>query len=300
MTKQAAVAPTVGWGTRLRTHPLIQLLLGALAVLVPVAAIMALARQIPNPAWRQAWPQVVAAAACVASYRWYVQRIERRAVTELQLAGAGRELVLGGALGGAMLLASFGLVALAGAFHIDGINHWSVLLLPLPEMALVALFEELLFRAVLFRIVENALGSWSALALMAVLFGAAHVPNAAIGPLPLVATVLAGLVLGLAYMLTRRLWLAVGFHFAWNYLQDAVFSVPVSGQPAQGWLQGRLSGPDWLSGGAYGIEGALVTVLLYAVLSVVMLALVVRRGQEGFRRAGRAGPTTSGCGPSVR
>lgn len=52
-----------------------------------------------------------------------------------------------------------------------------------------------------------------------------------------------------AYLLTRRLWLPIGLHFAWNYLLAAVISVPVSGHAARGWVQVRVSGPEWLSGG---------------------------------------------------
>ena len=285
LTIAPTIAPTSALAARLLTHPLIRWLLGTLAVVLPVAVIMALAHQIPDKALRQAWPQLLAAGACMAAYRWYVTRIERRAPAELGLAGAGRELATGAALGAGMLLATVALVALSGAYHVDGFNPWTVVLHVLPEMVLVALFEELLFRAVLLRILEQALGSRIALALMALLFAAAHLPNAAISLIPLAATVLAGLVLGLAYMWTRRIWMAVGFHFAWNYLMDVVFSVPVSGQPAHGWLQGRLNGPDWLSGGAYGIEGSLLTLLLYAALSAVMAGVLLRRG--AFRARAR-------------
>ena len=50
----------------------------------------------------------------------------------------------------------------------------------------------------------------------------------------------------------------MGMHFAWNYLFDALMSVPVSGHAARGWIQVVPAGPEWLSGGAYGVEGSVV------------------------------------------
>jgi hypothetical protein len=68
-------------------------------------------------------------------------------------------------------------------------------------------------------------------------------------------------------------------HFAWNYLFDAVFSIPVSGHAARGWIQVVASGPEWLSGGGYGGEGSIVAVLAWGATAVVLLLAARRRGQ---------------------
>ena len=62
----------------------------------------------------------------------------------------------------------------------------------------------------------------------------------------------AGVLLGSAYFLTRRLWLPIGLHIGWNFTQGGVFGIAVSGHPSSGLLQAVLSGPTWLSGGAFG------------------------------------------------
>ncbi|QJQ05486.1 CPBP family intramembrane metalloprotease [Undibacterium piscinae] len=121
---------------------------------------------------------------------------------------------------------------------------------PFSEMLLVAFFEEILFRGIIFRIVEKSLGTIASLFISAILFALAHLPNAGISLLGIEVKAVACLMFCAAYMDTRRLWLAVGIHFAWNFMSDAVFSLPISGHQAKGFLQGRLSRPEWLSGDA--------------------------------------------------
>ena len=62
----------------------------------------------------------------------------------------------------------------------------------------------------------------------------------------------AGLLLAMVYHLTRSLWACVGLHAAWNIMQGAVYGIPVSGNPEDGFLVAKMTGPDWLSGGAFG------------------------------------------------
>jgi hypothetical protein len=63
-------------------------------------------------------------------------------------------------------------------------------------------------------------------------------------------------------MVTRRLWLAIGIHFAWNFTQGGIFGVAVSGIQANGLLQATLSGPELLSGGAFGAEASIIAVIV--------------------------------------
>jgi hypothetical protein len=63
----------------------------------------------------------------------------------------------------------------------------------------------------------------------------------------------------------------MGMHFAWNYLFAAVFSVTVSGHESKGWLTGSMTGPEWLSGGAYGVEASAMALLVWAVASILLL-----------------------------
>lgn len=277
MTASIAMPAPPLWA-RITRFSLARIILATLATAVPIALVLVIAHQIPEKSLRVVWPQLLAAAGCMAGYRLYVRKIERRELAEFARRGALRE-VLAGAIGGAAVFAAItALLAATGSYRIVGYNNWSVLVSPFALTLLVALSEEILFRGVLFRITERATGTWGALVISSALFALAHVPNEGITMLAIAATVVAGVVFAAAYMVTRRLWLPAGMHFGWNFISDGVFSVPTSGHPATGLLQGQLTGADWLAGGVYGVEGSAVTVAAMAVASVYLLRLAIGRG----------------------
>jgi membrane protease YdiL (CAAX protease family) len=85
--------------------------------------------------------------------------------------------------------------------------------------------------------------------------------------------------LGAAYVLTRRLWLPIGIHAAWNFTQGGIFSVAVSGGKTTGLLEATLTGPEWLTGGAFGAEASVVAMVLCTALGVWLLVLAARHGR---------------------
>ena len=90
----------------------------------------------------------------------------------------------------------------------------------------------------------------------------------------------AGLLLAAAYMLTRRLWLCIGFHAAWNFTQGSVFSGAVSGtQEPTGLIKTTMHGPDLFTGGNFGMEASVVALALLTTTGVVMLVMAIRRGE---------------------
>ncbi len=89
----------------------------------------------------------------------------------------------------------------------------------------------------------------------------------------------AGLLLAAAFMLTRRLWLCIGFHMAWNYTQSAIFSGIVSGNaPAPGLIRSNIRGPEILTGGSFGMEASLVAFAVCTATGIVLLVMAARRG----------------------
>ncbi|MEO6153826.1 MAG: CPBP family intramembrane glutamic endopeptidase [Croceibacterium sp.] len=140
--------------------------------------------------------------------------------------------------------------------------------------------EEIVFRGVLLRQLERLTGTWIALGLSAAGFGLLHLANrdaTLAGAFSLALE--SGLLLGAAYLYTRRLWLVAGLHGAWNFTQAWLFSVPVSGtgQPI-GLLVTRRVGPEWLTGGDFGLEASLPALFVAANAGLVLLWLAYRRG----------------------
>ncbi len=153
-----------------------------------------------------------------------------------------------------------------------------------PMLATFALIpgvtEEILFRGLIFRYLERAAGSWIALFLSALLFGFAHYTNPNAGLIPAIAIAIeAGIMLGAVYMLTRRLWAAIGVHAAWNFTQGWVYGIPVSGFSEPGLIDSTRNGPDWLTGGAFGLEASVVAMVLAALAGLILLWIAHQREQ---------------------
>ncbi|MFZ5745080.1 MAG: CPBP family intramembrane glutamic endopeptidase [Pseudomonadota bacterium] len=224
---------------------------------------------------------VILAALFILAYKGYKRWIERAPDRELEFAGAGRELALGLAGGAALFSVMTGIVALLGGFEIMGLRGAGAIWSMLSLAVFSSVFEEILLRGIVFRQLEAWLGSWIALALSSALFGALHITNPGATWFSSVAiAVEAGILLGAAYMLTRRLWLAIGIHAAWNFTQGWVFSVPVSGGEAPlGLLITRRLGPEWLTGGDFGLEASVVAMVVASLAGVILLLLAIQRGQ---------------------
>lgn len=230
-------------------------------------------------------------AAGVAVYVGFGRLVERRRVEELSLPGMGRELGLGLVVGAGLYAGCVLILMVLGIYRIEGLNPW-IFLLPAVAMALSSgIFEELLFRGVLFRTLEEGFGSWIALVVSSFVFGFVHLLNPAgtvIGAVFI--SIEAGLLLAAAYMVTRRLWLGIGFHIAWNYTQSGIFSGIVSGSDsAPGLIRASIDGPAALTGGSFGLEASLVAFLLCTATGLILLSIAIRRGHvvpPAWRRPG--------------
>ena len=205
-------------------------------------------------------------------YIGFVRLVERRSVDELALRGAVREVGSGMLIGGGLLLVVIGALAALGYYRVNGVTSWTALLPALGVALFAGYVEEVLSRGVILRILEERLGTWIALAISAGLFGFAHFGNPNMGPRGLLAiTVGAGALLGAAYLLTRRLWLAVGIHFVY-----VLFGLPPP--IAEGLFDSRLSGPNLLIGDDSGVESSVLALTLCVAAAVVLLVAAHRKG----------------------
>ncbi|WP_410569016.1 CPBP family intramembrane glutamic endopeptidase [Amycolatopsis sp. cmx-4-61] len=232
----------------------------------------------------------------VLAYRWVVRKTEQRPVTELAGPGAGLALGRGTLIG----LALFGLVianiALLGDYDVRGWGSVPGAVGQIGFMAAAAVTEELLFRGILFRFAEKWTGTWLALVLTGVLFGLMHLvnPHATLwGALAI--AIEAGGLLTAAYVATRKLWLPIGLHFGWNFAAAGIFGTEVSGNGTpQGLLDAVTSGPSIITGGDFGPEGSLYSVLFCVLAASAFLWVGRRRGRlVPRRRAERADAVTT-------
>lgn len=206
--------------------------------------------------------------------------IERRPVGELSLPGMGREWATGALIGTGLIASCVLILWLLGMYRVEGLNPWTYLL-PAVAMALSSgTFEELFFRGVVFRSVEDLFGSWISVAFSSLLFGFMHLLNpegTVVGAIYI--TIEAGLLLAAAYLITRRLWIGIGLHMAWNYTLSAIFSGVVSGGVSDpGLIRSSMEGPAVLTGGTFGIESSVFALVLCTSAGVILMIIARRRG----------------------
>ncbi len=225
---------------------------------------------------------LLAAITALGIYWLFVTYVERRSATELSRPGAGREFIVGLCLGVALLGTVVAIVAATGNYSVDGTHPVLGALAILGVSAIAPGFvEEIVFRALGFRILEELLGTWLSLGLTAVIFGGVDLanPNASITA-ALAIGLEAGVLLGGLYALTRRLWIVFGVHLAWNATQGALFGIAISGTGKDiGLLNSELTGSTWLSGGEFGVEASIFSVALCLAVALPVLIAVERRGR---------------------
>ncbi len=224
----------------------------------------------------------ISIALVLAAYKFLIVRLGRKPHDDLRWGKqSGKELGFGLLAGFLIMGLAVGIAAALGVYRITGPGDASRLVLELVGTAILPGFmEELFFRGILFRWLEEFGGSWLALLLTSGLFGAAHLsnPNSSTFAAFCIA-VEAGVLLGAAYMLTRSLWLPMGLHAAWNFTQGEIFDVNVSGIEEHGLVTAQLSGPPLLSGNNFGLEGSVIGLAVATAAGLWLVYLSIKGGQ---------------------
>ncbi len=123
---------------------------------------------------------------------------------------------------------------------------------------------------------------WPAIIIISLVFGYVHITNPGSTYFTAFGNALGGLMYGIAFLGGRNLWLPIGMHFAWNFVQGPVLGFGVSGNQAGGLLTLESLGLDLLTGGGYGVEGGLIGMAFrFVVIAMVLGYLYLRAGRRG-------------------
>ncbi len=284
LDRAVAGAPAVKplW-KRILDFPLIALVVALALFILANALALLMSTNLPlmRPDANLAMRAGVTIAVIWTVYKLAIARLGEQPRDDLRLADAPKGLALGLLLGLVLFSLVVGVAALADVYNIVGQGGTSELIrLAIGVAIMPGFIEELLFRGILFRWIEEMAGSWAALLLTSALFGLGHFYNPNATAFSSFAIALeAGVLLGGAYMLTRNLWMAIGLHAAWNFTQGWIFDVPVSGSDQNGMVEAQLSGPELLSGGAFGLEASLIALVLATAAGVALVVMAVKRGE---------------------
>ena len=232
----------------------------------------------------------------ILSYRLYCQIFEKREAVEVSYQGSLKQLGLGAMVASLLVLMFVSLIAVFGEFKIieyrDGLRLVSNFL----NFGIGALLQEIVLLCIIYRLIEEFAGSWISLICSLAIFSAVHLlnPNETLGSVFML--MLSSLVLIAPFILTRRIWVSLGFHAAWNFMQAGVFGMPNSGIVFKGWMVSEVSGPLWLTGGAVGLEASYLSVGIDFLIGLAVLRIALKAGQfvaPAWKRPGDRQPSQS-------
>jgi uncharacterized protein len=212
-------------------------------------------------------------------YVLLVRRFERRRPVELQI---GRtfffELPVGFIFGGAFIAAMWALLWSLRLYstHRGVWTRWFDDLVF--DSYISAVLEELAFRAVLLRVFARAWGAKTAILLSSLIFGLAHFSHGStLGVLGIILN--GGITMGLLYMITGRLWMSIGMHLGYDFIETSVLGINSN----HGLLinTARPGMAAWLTGGSFGPDAAAPAILLGLVINAFLWRHAFKRRDVG-------------------
>jgi len=284
MEQAATVAEGKPLWRRIVDYPLVAMVIavGLFLITITIAGVIdtLLIPQIPGLNFEMKF-DLLAIVLLILVYELLIRRLGEHPRDDYRDPHAVRNLLIGLAAGLAIFSLAVAIAAALGIYQVTGRGDLSRFLPALIASALFpAVNEELLFRGILFRWIEDFGGSWAALLVTSALFGCAHLLNPNASPIAAIGIAFeAGVMLGAAYMLTRSLWLPMGLHAAWNFAQGEIYDIPVSGLPVHGMVQARLSGPPLLTGDGFGLEASVIAMVVATLFGLTLLWLAVKKGE---------------------
>ena len=227
-----------------------------------------------NSLWSRVAVALVSSSFFILIYSLLVKRIERRRVKEFSIFKMGKHLSAGFLVGLLFMSVSIGIMAILGCYRLSAVQ-WNAryVFISLISYWTVAVTEEIAFRGVVFRMIDERWNVGVALVFSALLFGLMHLMNSNSTLWSAIAIALeAGVLLGAAYKMSGTLWMPIGIHWAWNFAEGTLFGMPVSGVADEyALITPTISGTGWITGGPFGLEASLVTVMVGMALTFLFL-----------------------------
>ena len=223
---------------------------------------------------------LVVAAAMLGLYSLFVHWFEGHWAKDLPLGKCLPQTAAGLGVGLGYFVIVVAIMMAFGVYKVAGTgNQWMDIASSFFVFLLVAIGEEVIFRGVFFRWIDEKWGFGVALVLSALIFGLVHISNdnATLWS-SLAIAIEAGLLLGAIYKYSGTLWMPIGVHWAWNFSQGNIFGFEVSGTDAgASLLHSEVSGNQWLTGGAFGAEASVIAVVVGAAVSAWLVWKICKR-----------------------
>lgn len=146
---------------------------------------------------------------------------------------------------------------------------------------LVALGEEILNRSFLMSVLRRVRNIYVITIIPSVIFGLIHLANPNVTILSVLNIILAGILFSYMFIKSGNIWMCIGYHFSWNTFQGVIYGIPVSGLDIKGIITTRFPSDTILNGGAFGIEGGILTTIV-TILSFLAVKYYYRNSKYDF------------------
>ncbi|MGZ5252911.1 MAG: CPBP family intramembrane glutamic endopeptidase [Flavitalea sp.] len=185
-----------------------------------------------------------------------------------------KPLVYGSLFATFLLLIGTLILYLSGSIHLStsGVSPTKIIL-PLLAFILVAIGEEMIFRGYILNNLLYSFNKTNALLISGIIFALFHSMNPSVSWISILNIFAGGILLGATYLYKKNLWIPIGFHFAWNFVQGPVLGFPVSGLSFPSLFSQTSSGSELLTGGAFGFEGSIIQFVV-CILGMLWLSFV--------------------------
>ncbi|MEI6679707.1 MAG: type II CAAX endopeptidase family protein [Mariniphaga sp.] len=223
---------------------------------------------------------IIASSFVAFTYIFFYKKYEKREIGEFSSKGLLKNTILGVLIGTTIQGLTIIVIYFWGNFQIISVNPFSSIITPFAIAFSVAIFEEILLRGIIFRIVEEKLGSYISLAISAIIFGAVHLLNPDSSVISSICIGIVGFVFGASYIYSRSLWLPIAIHFSWNFVQSGIFGAITSGnEKTSSLFNTNISGAELITGGAFGPEGTIQAILFWLLVSIIFMVIITKQNK---------------------
>ena len=223
---------------------------------------------------------IIASSSVILTYIYFYRKYEKREIVEFSGTGILKNTILGIIIGTTLQGLTILVIYFWGNFRIISVNPFSSVIIPFVVAFTVAIFEETLLRGIIFRIVEEKLGSYISLAISAIIFGGAHLLNPDSSVISTICIGIVGFMLGASYIYSRSLWLPIAIHFSWNFVQSGILGAITSGnEPTGSLFNTNISGVEIITGGAFGPEGTIQATIFWLLVSIIFMVLITKQNK---------------------
>jgi membrane protease YdiL (CAAX protease family) len=250
-------------------HPVIKIILGLLiicllvpvitkvVVLTPLFNLFSLAEDVSKSI-----QAIFSIAVILVTYILFFKGYEKRKIEELSSDSLLSDSLKGFFTGFVLIFMVIAVFYLIGYYKPLSVGHYNVLIKAFMFIALMGIWEEIAFRGIIYRIAEKRLGTVWALIISSLIFGFFHLANENFNIFSGFAIALEiGLLTGISYTLTKRLWFPIALHIGWNF-SFIFWGITVSGVTKfSSFIESDLVGPELITGGKFGPENSIITVL---------------------------------------